>query len=134
MLLSSILFYMCDARYILASMMKSAATHPYNCESDRYTLGKSLFQSDKPPFLLILSAACLSIFLCSIPRFVSTFFPSLFCVVCCVAPTSVVRLRDGEPDGTCKTCAILHPVITLEMRGQPSKAFHTMLCTVGSIS
>ena len=81
----------------------------YNCEPDRYALGKSLFQSDKPLFESFLPAACLSFstqFLSFCYFFFSLSFSFGLCtVVCFVAPTSVVLLRDGEPDGTCKTIA-----------------------------
>ena len=64
----------------------------YNCEPDRYALGKSLFQSDKPPFYSL----SLSV---SFPLSPTPFFA--VCRVLC-SPYFFL-LRDGEPDGTCKT-------------------------------
>jgi hypothetical protein len=78
----------------------------YNCEFDRYTLGKSLFQNDKPPpytycssFLLFVRALSLSLSLLYISF--STFKRHF--LLCRVLRSPLLQLfillHDGKPDG-----------------------------------
>ncbi|KAI9555864.1 hypothetical protein GHT06_018381 [Daphnia sinensis] len=123
MLPSSIRFYLCMVIFRILAFCDEERPVIYNCEFDRCTLGKSLFQNDKPSLLFFPLSLSLTLFL-SLSLFPT---PIVLCRVLCSPYFTCFfdNLHDGKPDCSLYKAAPSPPCNYIQVRGQQSPTFHT---------
>lgn len=122
----SIRFYLCMVIFRILAFCDEERPVIYNCEFDRCTLGKSLFQNDKPSLPLSLVRLSLSHSHCF--SLSLSFRRRICCVVCCAAPillvSSTIYMMEN-PTVPCMRPRHPPPCNYIQVRGQQSPTFHT---------